>query len=337
MLPSGTGILTIKGRAMASALKRRFTRLGTSLFCALAFAQGAAFAQDASVSPKVLELVAPPADAQPRRLQEVTSTPSTVLLDRQFLDTFQSFAPNGVTWRHYYNHNTYDSFRARTLQGNQEQQVYVDPGFKGTAKEPLGLNPFALSSGILRITGQKASPADARHLDGFEYTSGMLSTQDSFEQRYGYFEARMRAPSGQGLWSAFWLKTHGEHTPRGVPAWPPEIDVMEFIGSEPERYSLAVHWDVMPDNKKDSSKVSPVRPSDRFHTYGVLWMPDQTVFYLDRRPVRVIETKRNHNVPMFMVLNLALGGKWPGKVDDAVLPAQLEIDWVAAYQVAPGQ
>jgi beta-glucanase (GH16 family) len=320
---------------MAAMAKSSFLTSCAAVFLLLAGWAIPAAAQDAASVPLVLELDIPAREAAPAAMAKVTSTPKTVQLERRFLDRFDSFQPNGGTWRHHYNHNSYDSFDARTLRGNLEQQLYVDPGFKGTADVPLGLNPFEVSEGILHIKGQTAPPEHAAFLGGFDYTSGMLSSQNTFEQRYGYFEAHMRVPLGQGLWSAFWLKTHHAHTPKGLPAWPPEIDVMEFIGKGEDTYYVTVHWDVMPDNKKSGDTVKRARPTERFHTYGVLWLPDQTVFYLDRRPVRVIETKSNHDVPMFMVVNLGLGGRWPGKVSDAALPAQIELDWVAAYQV-PG-
>jgi len=318
--------------AAKTLTKRALLQVSALLLCGALGGVSQGLAQERGDVPNVLELSVPPAAQTPSEMSQITSSPRLVQLDRKFFDDFSRFEPNGQTWRHYYNHAPYDSFRARTLKGNLEQQLYVDPMFKGSADTPLGLNPFDQSGGKLQITGRKAPQAQLPHLGGYDYISGIVTTQDSFEQRYGYFEASMRPPRGQGLWSAFWLKTHGGHTPKGKPAWPPEVDIMEFIGRD-DQYSLAVHWDVMPNNKKSSSKVALTDPSRQFHTYGMLWMPDQTVFYLDRRPVRVIETKRNHNVPMFMVLNLALGGRWPGPVDDDALPATLEVDWVAAYQL----
>jgi beta-glucanase (GH16 family) len=315
-------------------LKRGFGVLFATTFWAVCSVQAFAQATGVLPAPDVLELAIPSSDAAGSVVADIEGELGTITLDRKFLDEFSSFEPNGEEWLHHYNHAPYESFGARTLQGNREQQLYVDIGFAGTAEKPLGLNPFEAKNGTLRITGQQAPAKDLPYLGGYEYISGMLSTQGIFEQRYGYFEANMRVPFGQGLWSAFWLKTHHAHTPKGKPAWPPEIDVMEFIGSEENMYYVTVHWDVMPDNKKSGDSVALIRPAEEFHTYGVLWLPDQTVFYLDRKPIRSIETKENHDVPMFMVLNLALGGKWPGQVDDTALPAQLEVDWIAAYQVA---
>ncbi|WP_324753948.1 glycoside hydrolase family 16 protein [Roseovarius sp. Pro17] len=290
-----------------------------------------------ATAPQILDLAVPSPGVAKPEMSSVVDAPLHLKLQRQFFDDFIRFSPDHSGWRHHYNHGRYDEFRGRTLQANKEQQVYVDPGFAGTGDTPLGLNPFDIREGVLSITGSRASSDAMPYLDGFEYTSGLISSQNTFEQTYGYFEARMKVPIGQGLWSAFWLKTHHAHTPKGLPAWPPEIDIMEFIGTRPDRYYTTVHWDVMPNNKKSGSEISDVKPGADFNTYGVLWTPDQTVFYFNRQPVKLIETKPNHNVPMFMVLNLALGGKWPGNVSDEALPARLEIDWVAAYQISPDQ
>lgn len=290
-----------------------------------------------ATAPQVLDLAVPRSTAAKSEMSDVIDAPLEVRLERQFLDDFLGSSPDHDIWRHHYNHGRYDEFRGRTLQANKEQQIYVDPGFSGTGDTPLGLNPFDIRDGVLGITGRRARSDAMPYLDGFAYTSGLLSSQNTFEQTYGYFEARIKVPVGQGLWSAFWLKTHHAHTPKGLPAWPPEIDVMEFIGTRTDRYYTTAHWDVMPDNKKSGSAVLNVNPGADFNAYGVLWTPDQTVFYFNRQPVKTIETKPNHNVPMFMVLNLALGGKWPGNVSDSALPARLEVDWVAAYEISPNQ
>ncbi len=270
----------------------------------------------------------------PPEMRPVLRSPHKLALRRSFLDEFEQFTSNTPPWRHHYGHGASGSFRARTLVNNLEQQLYVDPGFAGDSKSSLALNPFQLANGVLQIEGRKA-PQDMRPaLGGFEYVSGMLSTETYFEQKYGFFEARLRLPHGPGIWPAFWLLASRDHTPEGRPAWPPEIDIMEYTGKQRGIYHTSVHWDIMPDNKKSGRTVRVESPDEIFHNYGVLWTPEQTVFYLDRKAVSVIETKSNHNVPMYILLNLALGGRWPGPVSDAALPANFEIDWVAAYNIS---
>ncbi len=284
-----------------------------------------------NTTPEALVLDTPERGPAPAEMTKVSRTGGTVTLRRTFLDDFSSFTPNAPPWRHHFDHGPYDKIWARTLTSNLEQQINVDPGFAGTGTRPLRLNPFSVEDGILQITGSAAPKATQPQLDGYEYVSGMLSSAGSFEQKYGFFEARLRVPSGKGLWPAFWLKRDARYAPEGTSSWPPEIDVMEHIGA-PASYHVTTHWGLSPDNERSGLKVPVEAPTQRFHTYGVLWDEERTVFYLDRQPVAQIETKPNHHVAMFMLINLALGGHWPGPVDPATLPATYGIDWVAVWQ-----
>lgn len=284
-----------------------------------------------NTTPEVLVLNVPERGPTPVQMTPVARSVGTVELKRTFLDGFSSFTPNTPPWQHHADHGGYDKLWARTLTSNQEQQLYVDPGFAGTGTRPLRLNPFSVEDGIFQITGRIAPEPARPQLDGYQYVSGMLSSAMSFEQKYGYFEARLRLPGGQGVWPAFWLKRGARHVPKGTPHWPPEIDIMEHIGAS-DRYHVTSHWDVHPDNKRSGLQVPVEAPTQRFHNYGVLWDEERTVFYLDRQPVAQIETKSNHHVEMFMIINLALGGRWPGPVDPDALPATYEVDWVAAWQ-----
>jgi len=284
-----------------------------------------------NTAPERLVLNTPERGPAPADMTPVQRATGTATLTRSFLDDFSGFTPNTPPWRHHFDHGPYDKLWARTLTGNNEQQIYVDPGFAGKGTRALRLNPFAVEDGILQITGRAAPHTAQPQLDGYEYVSGMLSSAGSFEQKYGYFEARLRVPGGRGVWPAFWLKRDARHAPEGTSSWPPEIDVMEHIGA-PGSYHVTTHWGLSPDNELSGLKLPVEAPTRRFHTYGVLWDKDRTVFYLDRQPVAQIETKPNHHVAMFMLINLALGGRWPGPVDPEALPARYEIDWVAVWQ-----
>ncbi len=284
-----------------------------------------------NTTPEILVLNTAPEGDAPAKMTPVTGAEATVRLRRTFLDTFSSFTPNTPPWQHRADYGPPDVYWNRTLPSNSEQQLYVDPAYPGTGKRPLRLNPFAVRDGVLEITGQKAPAAALPQLDGYRYVSGMLSSVVSFEQKYGFFEARLRLPGGQGVWPAFWLLRGSRHVPEGTSFWPPEIDIMEHIGA-PDHYHVTTHWDVSPNNKRSGMEISVEDPTRRFHNYGVLWGPERTVFYLDRQPVAQIETKPNHHVEMFIFINLALGGSWPGPISEAALPATYEIDWVSAWQ-----
>ena len=122
---------------------------------------------------------------------------------------------DGGTWR-----TSYDVNGTQRSGWNGEKQIYMDDGYLG-----LGVNPFDIENGILTIHAEKADTA-VKAATGYDYTSGMLSSKSAFAQTYGYFEARCELPTENGTWPAFWLLPEDG-------SWPPEIDVFEKVGSNP--------------------------------------------------------------------------------------------------------
>jgi hypothetical protein len=233
----------------------------------------------------------------------------------------------------------------RTLPGNKEAELYVDAGFvpsaegtdslgradarPGSARPSLGVNPFRVRGGALEITAI-ATPPGLRDRVDRAYLSGMISTDRSFAQRYGYFEMRARLPGGRGLWPAFWMvaKTQREHI---------EIDVMEAVG-----------WDTK--HIYQSTHISPSRGqgihrrvgrdkfdyTDGMHAYGVEWTANALIFYLDGiETVRTDGEPFRSSPPMYLIANLAVGGDWAGAPDETTqFPAVMRIDYIRAYQAA---
>lgn len=214
---------------------------------------------------------------------------------------------------------------------NQEQQWYV------RADQPDGSalpNPFRVHDGILTITAAPSDLSLLQDLGDQPYTSGMVNTFHSFSQTYGYFEMRAELPAGQGFWPAFWL----------LPAdgsWPPEIDVMEMLGHDPGTLYTTVHSlapGQTPGNHTMSQGISAVADmSGGYHTYGVDWQPDTLTFYFDGQEIYRTPTPAGLDKPMYMIANLAVGGSWPGDADASTpFPAQMNIDYMRAYQASPG-
>jgi hypothetical protein len=160
---------------------------------------------------------------------------------------------------------------------------------------------------------------------GYGYTSGVLTTQGAFSQTYGYFEVRAQVPEGQGLWPAFWLLNENEQ-------WPPELDVMEVIGSETNWLTQTVHTDTGTAISGNSWSIDNL--SAGYHSYGMDWTANQITFYLDGRQTFSIATPWDLNSPMYMVLNLAVGGNWPGAPDATTnwANAKYNIDYVRVYE-----
>jgi beta-glucanase (GH16 family) len=169
-----------------------------------------------------------------------------------------------------------------------------------------------------------------------DYTSARLTTQKRFAFRYGAVQARIKVPAGRGLWPSFWAL--GNDLPsRG---WPRsgELDVMEAIGSKTSTAYGSVHGPVAGDEDYAlTHKAKGDEPLDRrFHVYGLLWLPDAIQFELDGRPYGTVvraDLKSGQewvfDKPFFLLLNLAVGGEWPGSPDASTrFPAAMLVDWV---------
>ena len=185
------------------------------------------------------------------------ATPATLsaiggqALHRTFGDEFDGFAgsPTGRTASGEATWQTTYFWGARTMATNKEAQHYSDA--------TTAVDPFAVRDGILHIT---AAPG-ASLPDGLAYTSGMITTHESFSQTYGYFEMRAQLPAGQGMWPAFWLLP-------GSGRWPPELDAMEMLGQDPRTVYVATHSG--PSNTVAQSVVAMDDASAGHHTYGVI-------------------------------------------------------------------
>jgi beta-glucanase (GH16 family) len=214
---------------------------------------------------------------------------------------------------------------------NGEQQIYVDPRYAGRGHLPLGLNPFKVRNGILSIIASRTPPELKWFLFDNEYVSGILTTQESFSQKYGYFEIRSKIPIGTGVWPAFWLLANDG-------GWPPEIDVMEGRGQRPGDLVMTTHWRI-PSGKIESCGFDFLLAgaSTEFHDYGTLWLPDRLIYFIDRRPVTDIKVPIGFDDPMYMIVNLAMGAKYftgVGVVDgESPLMVEFQIDRISAYQI----
>ena len=222
-----------------------------------------------------------------------------------------------------------------TLPYNDESQYYV-AGADGAAGAANSLpNPFHVADGALTISAAPADPSIQGSLEEQTYTSGMINTYHDFSQTYGYFEMRAELPAGHGLWPAFWMLPEDG-------SWPPELDVMEMIGSEPNTLRNTVHsqvsgdWKVNDTHYLNEANVTVSDMTSGYHTYGVDWEPDTITWYYDRQPTFQAATPADLDKPMYLIANLAVGGAWAGDPDATTpVPAQMTIDYIRAYSTAP--
>lgn len=115
------------------------------------------------------------------------------------------------------------------------------------------------------------------------------------------------------------------------------MDIVEVVGQQPELIVSTAHWTDAAGNHKASGCRTRLPTTDQeFHLYGALWTPEKITYFIDRQPVAEISTPPGMDKPMYMLLNLAVGGKMVGRADeDTPMPAKYDIDWVSAYQISP--
>jgi beta-glucanase (GH16 family) len=216
--------------------------------------------------------------------------------------------------------------------GNNELQTYTKR-----------LANARLEDGVLVITAIKEDHTGPdRLLRG--YTSARLLTKRKFTQTYGRFEARIKVPYGQGIWPAFWMLGDDIDTA----GWPGcgEIDIMEHIGKEPSKAFGTLHGPGYSGANGLSawySLPSPQKFAEDYHVFAVEWERDVIRFYVDgrlyktRTPADLPPGKVwifNH--PFFLILNVAVGGDWPGKPDaTSVFPQKMTVDYVRVYKRSP--
>lgn len=198
--------------------------------------------------------------------------------------------------------------------GNHEQEYYQQAN-------------ATVSDGNLIIEGRRED-AGSNH-----YTSSRMTTKGKHEFLYGRIEARIKIPVGQGFWPAFWML--GSNIDQV--GWPKcgETDIMEHINTDSLMYGT-LHWDNNGHVQKGDTLSST--PSD-YHVYAVEWDANSIRWYLDSTKYHEVAIYNNVNSttefhqPFFIILNLALGGDWPGQtIDNSKLPAKMYVDYVRVYQ-----
>jgi beta-glucanase (GH16 family) len=213
--------------------------------------------------------------------------------------------------------------------GNQELEYYT------TRSE----NSFQQGGNlVIKALQEKYAGADGVTRD---YTSARLKTAGKFSKKYGRFEARIKIPRGQGIWPAFWML--GDDIDKI--GWPKcgEIDIMENIGKEPSLVHGTIHGPGYSGDKGPSSPFAlpdNARFADDFHVYAVEWEPRAIRFYVDdhlystRTPAELpAGAKWVYDHPFFLLLNVAVGGSWPGNPDATTqFPQTMLVDYVRVYK-----
>ena len=223
--------------------------------------------------------------------------------------------------------------------GNQELEYYTN-----------GTQNAVVMGGNLVITATTAGASSYNcsypSSGPCQYTSARLLTQNKFSQQYGRIEARIQIPKGQGLWPAFWMLGADINTS----GWPTcgEIDIMENIGKEPSTNNGSLHMPAAGTSNDDDLTGTYTLPGnaklgDDFHTYAIEWSAAAIKFYVDdnlyetQTPSTATGRTWKFDHPFFMLLNVAVGGQWPGAPDSTTtFPQTMKVDWVRVYEPADG-
>jgi beta-glucanase (GH16 family) len=253
-------------------------------------------------------------------------------------------AIGGIVWQ--------DEFNAPAGNAVDQSKWRFDIGGSGWGNNELQYYTNSTSnavhdgSGNLVITARRENPNNYQcHYGRCEYTSARLLTAATFTQAYGRFEARIKVPRGQGIWPAFWML--GDNL--GSVGWPNsgEIDIMENVGKEPNNVYGTVHGPGYSGGGGITAARNIGRPlADDFHTFRVDWEPNSIIWYVDGAEYHRVDPGRlggNRWVfdhPFFMILNVAVGGYWPGNPDGSTqFPQQMLVDYVrvSRYEAGGGQ
>jgi len=223
-------------------------------------------------------------------------------------------APNNALWG-------YDTGNGINGWGNNELEYYTN--------RPQNIK---VEDGMLKITALKESYM------GSSYTSARILTKGKFEQKYGRIEARIKMPWGKGLWPAFWMLGANSESV----SWPQcgEVDIMEYLGNNPTSMFGTVHG----PGYSGANAISKIytltnnRFDTDFHVFGVEWGENYINYYVDNVLYNQITPKDvtgdwvfNH--PFYIILNLAVGGNYPGSPNSqTVFPQTMLVDYVRVYQ-----
>ncbi len=200
------------------------------------------------------------------------------------------------------------------------------------ANSSTGQNPFQLNNGVLDINATYVGAGNTPGGGSLSYNSGVFTTQGMFSQKYGYFEMRAELPAGAGMWPAFWLLDNNSNQPGG---WPPELDALEAFGAQNangEGGPDEAHWDVHSQNASQQAGNWVNINADAttsYHTYGVLWTPEQMSFVYDGKVVAQAPTPSDYTQEMYLIVDLAVGGTWPGNATGE--NGTLKVDYLRAY------
>ncbi|MBC7773413.1 MAG: glycoside hydrolase family 16 protein [Pyrinomonadaceae bacterium] len=193
------------------------------------------------------------------------------------------------------------------------------PGNTNNELQYYAPDEVTVSGGMLHLRSQR------RNFGGRSYTSGLVETRRKFAQTYGRVEICAKLPGTQGIWPAHWMLPES-----GI--WPPEIDIMELLGHQPNTVHMTNHWGVWPQNQQRTGSYTGPDFTQGFHVFAMEWTPTRIEWYVDGVIRMASNSGVSNGLPFYIILNTAVGGIWPGNPDaSTVFPQHHDIDYVRVY------
>jgi len=238
-------------------------------------------------------------------------------------------SPWALTWS--------DEFNGASGTKPDASKWTYDVGMSGWGNNELENYTRDAANASMDGTGNLVITAIAQ---GTSYTSARIKTLGLFSQAYGRFEGRIQLPRGQGIWPAFWAMG----ADMGTNPWPAcgEIDIMENIGKEPSINHGSMHGPGYSGGNALTGMYTLASGAlaDDFHLYAIEWETNVVRFYVDDT---LYETRKNTDVPsggrwvydhpFFLLLNVAVGGGWPGNPDSTTtFPQKMLVDYIRVYK-----
>lgn len=176
---------------------------------------------------------------------------------------------------------------------------------------------------------------------GSSYTSARMISRNKKYFKFGRIDMRAKLPEGQGIWPALWMLPNSS-----TYGWPKggEIDVMELVGHQPSIIHGTVHYATSTNSHRSTTKsyaLSSGKFSDEFHVFSIDWRQDTIEFFVDDKKYQTITRAAIEgggaiypfNEPFFFIMNIAVGGNWPGYPNaSTVFPQQMAVDYVRVFQ-----
>ncbi|MGD8781346.1 MAG: glycoside hydrolase family 16 protein [Ignavibacteria bacterium] len=251
-----------------------------------------------------------------------------ILLNSSFAQDYK------LVWSDEFDGTSLDTTKWSCQIGNRR-------GWGNNEKQYYRAENAVVNDGLLTIIAKQES------FEGFDYTSARIHTINKGDWKYGKIEMRAKMPIGQGIWPAFWMMP----TKSVYGGWPVsgEIDIMEYLGHETKIVHGTLHYGDKPPNNIYTGKPDTLESGnfhEEFHTFSVVWEEGKFQWFVDGELYQT-QTKWNTVAAPFpapfdkefhIILNMAVGGNWPGYPDETTeFPQEYIIDYVRVYRKVDDQ